>query len=287
MALEPTSAPEKVIPPHPSPDGESLTLPPDSALAQEATRRTRRSFIGLGLAGVAGVLGWRYLLNAPDADGTPAPFRRVLDANGRLSAAYFRETRLAPEFAKSQGVRQVRTNGSAGLQSDIDLAAWRLVVQPYGGGKAQEFTLADIKALPRVEMTTELKCIEGWSIKVNWAGARFADFLAKYPLASRSGQPIKDIASPPADLAPYVSLVTPDEEYYVGLDMHSAIHPQTLLCYEINDQPLTLAHGAPLRLVTPLKYGIKHLKRIGTIAFVDARPADYWAEQGYDWDAGH
>ena len=287
MALEPTSAPEKIIPPHVSPDGENLTLPPGSALDQVATRRTRRSFIGLGLAGVAGVLGWRYLLGAPDAAGTPAPFRRVLDANGRLSAAYFRETRLAPEFAKSQGARQVRTNGSAGLQSDIDLAAWRLAVQPYGGGPAQQFTLADIKALPRVEMTTELKCIEGWSIKVNWAGARFADFLAKYPLASRSGQPIKDIASPPADLAPYVSLVTPDEEYYVGLDMHSAIHPQTLLCYEINDQPLTLAHGAPLRLVTPLKYGIKHLKRIGAIAFADTRPADYWAEQGYDWDAGH
>jgi DMSO/TMAO reductase YedYZ molybdopterin-dependent catalytic subunit len=287
MALEPTPAPEKTIPPHVSPDGENLTLPPGSAAEREATRRTRRSFIGLGLAGVAGVLGWRYLLNGPDADGTPAPFRRVLDVNGRLSAAYFRETRLAPEFTKSQGVREVRTNGSAGLESDIDMAAWRMVVQPYGGGKPQEFTLADIKALPRIDMTTELKCIEGWSIKVNWAGARFADFLAKYPLASRSGQPIKDIANPPADLAPYVSLVTPDEEYYVGLDMHSAIHPQTLLCYEINGQPLSLEHGAPLRLVTPLKYGIKHLKRIGTIAFADQRPADYWAEQGYDWDAGH
>jgi DMSO/TMAO reductase YedYZ molybdopterin-dependent catalytic subunit len=270
-----------------SPDGQDLTLPPGSALDQEATRRTRRSFIGLGLAGLGGVLGWRYLLNRPDADGTPLPFRRVLDANGRLSAAYFRETRLAPEFAKSMGVPQVRTNGSAGLQSAIDLDAWRLVVQPYGGGKAQEFTLADIKALPRVEMTTQLKCIEGWSIIVNWAGTRFADFLAKYPLASRSGQPIKDIANPPADLAPYVSLVTPDEKYYVGLDMHSAIHPQTLLCYEINGQPLSFAHGAPLRLVTPLKYGIKHLKRIGTIAFANTRPADYWAELGYDWDAGH
>ena len=287
MALEPTPTSEKDIPPHASPDGENLTLPPGSALDQEATRRTRRSFIGLGLAGLAGVLGWRYLLSQPDAAGTPAPFRRVLDANGRLSAAYFRETRLAPEFAKSQGVREVRTNGRAGLESDIDLAAWRMVVQPYGGGKAQEFTLADIKALPRVEMTTQLKCIEGWSIIVNWAGARFADFLAKYPLASRSGQPLKDVANPPIDFAPYVSLVTPDEEYYVGLDMHSAIHPQTLLCYEINGQPLSLEHGAPLRLVTPLKYGIKHLKRIGTIAFVDARPADYWAEQGYDWDAGH
>jgi DMSO/TMAO reductase YedYZ molybdopterin-dependent catalytic subunit len=279
--------PENSIPSHTSPDGQDLTLPPDSPLRQEMARRTRRSFIVGGLAALGGVLGWRYLLQRPDAEGTPLPFRRVLDANGRLSAAYFRETRLAREFSKSQAVKQVRTNGDAGLSSPIDLAAWHMAVQPYGGGKTQEFTLADIKALPRVEMTTELKCIEGWSIVVNWAGARFADFLAKYPLASRSGQPIKDIANPPADLAPYVSVVTPDEEYYVGLDMHSAIHPQTLLCYEINGEPLSLAHGAPLRLVTPLKYGIKHLKRIGTIAFADQRPADYWAEQGYDWDSGH
>ena len=278
---------EKPLPPHVSPDGQDLKLPPGSALDREATRRTRRSFIGLGLAGLGGVLGWRYLLGRPQVEGVPAPFREVLNANARLTEAYFRETRLAPEFAKSRGVAKVRINGDAGLQSAIDLAAWRMKVQPYGGGPAQEFTLADIQALPRVDMTTELKCIEGWSIIVNWSGARFADFLAKYPLASRSGQPLRDSAHPPADLAPYVGLVTPDEKYYVGLDMASAIHPQTLLCYEINGQPLSLAHGAPLRLVTPLKYGVKHLKRIGTIAFADTRPADYWAEQGYDWYGGH
>ena len=285
--MEVTPTPQNPIPPHRSPDGEGLTAPPGSDLAREAARRTRRSFIVGGLAALGGVLGWRYLLQRPDADGTPLPFRRVLDANGRLSAAYFRETRLAPEFAKSQAVREVRTNGDAGLNSPIDLAAWRMAVQPYGGGPAQQFTLADIKALPHVELVTQLKCIEGWSIIVHWGGVRFADFLAKYPLASRSGQPLKDIASPPADLAPYVGIATPDEEYYVGLDMHSAIHPQTLLCYEINGQPLSLEHGAPLRLVTPLKYGIKHLKRIGTISFADERPPDYWAEQGYDWDSGH
>src|SRR5438445_25196 len=80
---------------------------------------------------------------------------------------------------------------------------------------------------------------------------------------------------------------TPDGGYYVGLDMESALHPQTLLCYEMNGQPLTLAHGAPLRLVIPVKYGIKNIKRIGTIRFTNQRPADYWAEQGYDWYSGH
>ncbi len=65
------------------------------------------------------------------------------------------------------------------------------------------------------------------------------------------------------------------------------LHPQTLLCYEMQGAPLTLAHGAPLRLVTPLKYGVKHLKRIGVLRFMDARPEDYWAERGYDWYIGH
>jgi DMSO/TMAO reductase YedYZ molybdopterin-dependent catalytic subunit len=81
-------------------------------------------------------------------------------------------------------------------------------------------------------------------------------------------------------------MATPDEEYYVGLDMKSALHPQTLLAWEMNGKPLELSHGAPLRLVIPVKYGIKNIKRIGTIRFTDQRPGDYWAEEGYDWFAG-
>ena len=69
--------------------------------------------------------------------------------------------------------------------------------------------------------------------------------------------------------------------------MASALHPQTLLVYEMGDKPLLPEHGALLRLYIPVKYGIKSLKRIGTIRFIDERPADYWAEQGYDWYAGH
>ena len=271
----------------PNPAGRLATaLPPsEAAVLAEARRRSRRSFIGLGLAGLAGIGGWRWLLSQPNDSGIPHPLRTVLDANGRLSSAYFKETRLAPEFARSRA-REPRENGDVGLGDELDPAVWRLRVQGYGSGKTQEFTLADIQALPKIEMTTELKCIEGWSVVVHWAGARLSDFLARYPLATRSGSPA-DPLNPPADLAPYVGMVTPDEQYYVGLDMHSALHPQTLLCYEMNGQPLTAGHGAPLRLVTPLKYGIKHLKRIGTIAFADTRPKDYWAELGYDWDAGH
>ncbi|MGH9825221.1 MAG: molybdopterin-dependent oxidoreductase [Blastocatellia bacterium] len=145
--------------------------------------------------------------------------------------------------------------------------------------------LDDLKSLPRVELVAEFKCIEGWSQVVQWAGARFADFAAKYGPATRDGS-APDVRKNPQALVRYVSMETPDAGYYVGLDMQSALHPQTLLCYEMNGKPLTLEHGAPLRLVTPVKYGIKCIKRIGKITFTDTLPADYWAERGYDWYAG-
>jgi DMSO/TMAO reductase YedYZ molybdopterin-dependent catalytic subunit len=53
----------------------------------------------------------------------------------------------------------------------------------------------------------------------------------------------------------------------------------------MNGKPLPYDQGAPLRLIVPTKYGIKSLKRIGVIFFSDKRPADYWYEQGYDYDA--
>jgi DMSO/TMAO reductase YedYZ molybdopterin-dependent catalytic subunit len=54
----------------------------------------------------------------------------------------------------------------------------------------------------------------------------------------------------------------------------------------MNDKPLTPEHGAPLRLIIPVKYGIKSIKLITHIAYTAERPGDYWAEQGYDWYAG-
>ena len=84
----------------------------------------------------------------------------------------------------------------------------------------------------------------------------------------------------------WLKRATPDERYYVGLDMASDLHPQTLLCDTMNHQRLTREHGAPLRLYLAVKYGYKSLKRVGLIRFQDERPSDYWAARGYDWDAG-
>jgi hypothetical protein len=83
-------------------------------------------------------------------------------------------------------------------------------------------TLDNIKALPRTKMTTELKCIEGWRVVVNWTGAKFSDFITKYQPKTRDGN-APYTANHTENLLPYVSLVTPDDNYYVGFDMPSIL----------------------------------------------------------------
>ena len=120
---------------------------------------------------------------------------------------------------------------------------------------------------------------------MHFTGVRFLDFMTALSLGTRSGRPA-DPAGNPQDLYPYVYLATPDEGYYVGLDMASVLHPQTLLCDAMNGEKLSPDHGAPLRLYLAVKYAFKSLKRIGLIRFQDERPRDFWVERGYDWYAG-
>lgn len=244
-------------------------------------KRSRRSFLTGGLAAVAGVLGWWWLSDETKA----ALYRRSFEFNERVSQIFFRPTRLAREYSQDQ-ITQDRVNNFEGMGDDLDPATWRLAVGGLAGRTDDLIlTLDEIKRLPRTELITEFKCIEGWSYIVKWTGARFSDFAAAYPPKTQSGAS-PDIAARPHDLLPYVSLTTPDEGYFVGWDLPSILHPQTLLAYEINDQPLSLEHGAPLRLASATKYGIKQIKRIGRIEYTTERPRDYWAEEGYDWYAG-
>jgi DMSO/TMAO reductase YedYZ molybdopterin-dependent catalytic subunit len=256
----------------------------DADIPRQMRNISRRSFAVAGIAAVLGISGWQWLRSREDEDGIPWPLRRVLGFNERLASAYFDPSRLAPTFPPAQA-GEPRVNGEIGQTGPIP--KWKMSVQSHvAGAAASSLGLAEIKALPRVEMITELKCIEGWSVPVRWAGARLVDFAKTYRLGTRSGD-APDSQRKPDDLLPFVGIETPDSKYYVGLDIASALHPQTLLCYEMDGKPLTPVHGAPLRLVIPVKYGIKSIKRIGSISFSSSRPRDYWAERGYDWYSGH
>lgn len=134
-------------------------------------------------------------------------------------------------------------------------------------------TLAEIQKLPRIEMVTQFKCIEGWSQIVWWEGVRFSDFMRAYPPK----------LNPDGSLPKYVAMETTADDFYTGYDTESLLNPQTLLCYAMGGKPLTMGHGAPLRLSMPSKYGYKQIKQIAKIAYTNTKPPDYWAEQGYDW----
>ena len=236
----------------------------------ELRRKTRRGFLVGGLASAAGFATYKWITSAAEDNAQPWPQRRVLDFNGKLAHAYLSDSRLMPAYTKDQ-IGYLKPNGAYGLEESEQ--QWKLRVEPGEGIKAIQLEFADIQSLPRVELITRFCCIEGWSAIAYWTGAKFSDFTRRY-------------FPPGTAIPPYVYMSTPDEEYYVGLDMKSALHPQTLLAYEQNGKPLEPTHGAPLRLVMPIKYGIKNIKRIGLIRYTSEKPRDYWAEEGYDWFAG-
>jgi len=243
---------------------------------QEAQKKlkslTRRGFLAGGIAASAGLGGYKWLTSGGQIGGRSWQERAVLNFNGKISRAYFSESRLARTYQPSQ-IGFQKANGGYGLDDDDELKTWKLSFDPGAGLSPLSLQIGDVQSLPRQKMITNFCCIEGWNVITQWTGVRFSDFLQKYLPSGFT-------------LPSYVAMVTPDEEYYVGLDMKSALHPQTLLAWEMNEQPLTSEHGAPLRLVIPVKYGIKNIKRIGTIRLTNKRPADYWAENGYDWFSG-
>ncbi len=252
----------------------------------EIKRRGRRGFLASALAVGGGYGVWHWLGTRRRDDGIPWPLRRALETNESIARDFQAPAHRAAEIAAGTAPPNPRLNGDIGLQSRVDSASWRLNVAGLASGNGTaSLSMDDLLALPVTRMSTRLCCIEGWSIWVNWGGVRYSDFLRRYPSATRSGEPA-DAGQRPHDLYDYVAMATPDGDYYVGLDVASVIHPQTLLAYEIDGAPLTAAHGAPLRLVIPSKYGVKNIKRIGSIRYTGVRPADYWAQQGYDWYCG-
>jgi DMSO/TMAO reductase YedYZ molybdopterin-dependent catalytic subunit len=248
-----------------------IVLPEKDAEAR-LKRLTRRGFILGGVAAIAGVGTYKSITGAGRVGHVPWPERAVLNLNGQIAQAYLSHSHLMPTYSPDQ-VGQQKENGYLGMDDDDELKTWKLTFDPGAGVSPINLQVADIQTLPHVQMITNFCCIEGWNFISQWTGVRFADFLRKYLPAGHT-------------LPPYVYMATPDEEYYVGLDMKSATHPQTLLAWEFNGAPLSSEHGAPLRLVIPVKYGVKNIKRIGLIRLTGQRPADYWAENGYDWFAG-
>ena len=247
---------------------------PQLTVDQQIRRRTLISFSVFTLLGAAAWKSWFWLKDQPhDHSGIQGPLRKGLDANKDIFQHTLSPSHLAPTYPKNVATTHVRRNGDAGMDTkNFDPAAWRLQVTTPDN-TLLSIGIDELRQLPFTEFAFEFKCIEGWSQISHWGGVKFSDFIQHYGLEKTTA-------------LQYVGLSTPDKEYYVGIDMPSALHPQTLLCYEMSGKPLPIDHGGPLRLIIPIKYGVKNLKRISNMFFSDERPPDYWFERGYDYYCG-
>jgi DMSO/TMAO reductase YedYZ molybdopterin-dependent catalytic subunit len=257
--------------------GEQDVRPVDE---KSLKRKTRRSFLVLAGAYLAGFAGWRWLLSREDDQGTSWPLRKMFLANEAATDVLNSKTHLNQDTTPIAKGAPFRTNGFLGIDSTQDLAAWRLVceIPDVSPAASIDLELKDLKSLPQVSYQVEFRCIEGWSQPVGYEGVRFSDFLDELQKHSKDMGDLRSYE--------YVALETPDAEYYTSIDMASMLHPQTVLAMKMNGEDLTDEHGAPVRLMIPIKYGIKNLKRVGRIFFSNTRPHDYWAERGYDWFSG-
>ncbi|HEV8581946.1 MAG TPA: molybdopterin-dependent oxidoreductase [Thermoanaerobaculia bacterium] len=232
---------------------------------------SRRHLLRLGLtagaASLAGACGWQGGPLLPLLRGAS----RVNDWVGEK--VLLSSDRLAPQYPIS-GRTPERYFPAYSITRPVpqlsDPGTWALEV----GGlvrKPMRLTLEMLQALPRVTYTVKHHCVEGWSAIATWTGAPVSSVVA--------------LVEPTAE-ARYLRFDTFDRNYYNGWDMKSALHPQTILAYAFNDRPLTPAHGAPLRLYSPIKLGYKLTKYLTSMTFTAERPGGYWEDRGYPWHAG-
>ena len=183
------------------------------------------------------------------------------------SSKWFRPGHMAPVYPDSDltPLDKFYVNTYDVDDPQIALDKWTLRIS----GDVQrpgQYTLAQIHSLPKLAQNTRHICVEGWDAIANFGGARISDFL-QYVGANLNAKFL------------YVECA---DDYYESLDMPSALHTQSLLCYEMYGQPLTREHGAPVRLRLPTKIGYKSAKYLTSLRVTDVVPkAGYWEDQGY------
>jgi hypothetical protein len=248
-------------------------IPDKKNVDAEIRRRTILSMSVFAVLLFSGYKAWTWLLDQPDDAGdAKKPLRKGLETNEKVFRTIFSDQHLVKTYAKADISGEQKVNGDVGLNGSFDYKNWTLNVIRKSG-EALAIPIEEIIKLPKTEIIYDFKCVEGWSKISYWGGVRFSDFVTHFNLH-------EEIAMQ------YAGMHTPDKEYYVGIDMPSMMHPQTILAYEMNGKYLSLPHGYPLRLIIPVKYGIKNLKRISDLYFSDEKPPDYWAERGYDYYSG-
>ena len=251
------------------------------------TSLTRRRLLGSIGAGAGGLLlaGCDRIAASPKVQETLSLGEGLTMRAQRLVTD---RTALAREFSALYISPVFRTNGNTMPGSDAyqahaanRFADWQLVVDGLVR-RPQKLALAQIKAMPARTQITRHDCVEGWSAIGKWTGL-----------------PLK-LALDAAGVLPsarYVVFHCADDfdgdPYYESIDLIDAYHPQTILAWGMNDQLLSVGHGAPLRLRVERQLGYKQAKyvmrveAVASLAQIGAGKGGYWEDSSdYQWYAG-
>jgi DMSO/TMAO reductase YedYZ molybdopterin-dependent catalytic subunit len=191
--------------------------------------------------------------------------------NDRVQAALFNSARLMPTYPESRAVKDFRYNAYFGESQipRIDSATYRLSLSGLIDDR-RAWKLSELYQLPQTSQVTRHVCVEGWSMIGKWSGVPLRTFLERVGADFR---------------AKYVGFECADG-YYSSIDMASALHPQTILAFQISDEILAPRYGYPLKLRIPTKLGFKNPKWIVAIFVTNRFPGGFWEDRGYNWFAG-
>jgi DMSO/TMAO reductase YedYZ molybdopterin-dependent catalytic subunit len=249
-------------------------------------RWTRRDLLLFGAGAIAAVAAGGALLPQTtlkrlriihENNGWPRKewlLNKSLRIDDDVPEALYSKDRLVPTYTKSQ-ITPLRDNYNGATPDPSYISEWHLTLDGLASGLSVSLDIRNLLASFQVhEHITRLVCVEGWSAIAWWAGLKFDDLLRAHPPMSQAKWARLESS---VNLGPWGN---PDP-YYVSLDLSTAGHAQTLLATHLNGKPLTVEHGAPLRLVAPVKLGLKNIKAITRISYTKDEPADYWAKRGY------
>jgi DMSO/TMAO reductase YedYZ molybdopterin-dependent catalytic subunit len=247
--------------------------------------RTRRDLLLLGAGAVTAAAGAGFLL--PQSTLGRLGVRRVMNSSGKewllnkalridddVAEALYSRNRMVPTYTRFH-ITPIKNNYNGATPDSGYISGWNLTLEGLASGLSVSLDIRKLmNRFPVHEQITRLVCVEGWSAIAWWAGLRFDDLLRAYPPLSQ------------AKWARVESSVNLDasgnpDPYFVSIDLATARHPQTLLVTHHDGQPLTVEHGAPLRLLVPVKLGLKNVKAVTRITYSAEEPRDYWTQYGY------
>jgi DMSO/TMAO reductase YedYZ molybdopterin-dependent catalytic subunit len=264
---------------------EEQPLPVTEMAPQVLRYRTRRDLLAFGAGAVAALAGAGILL--PQATLGRIGVRHDMNSRGKewllnkalridddVAEALYSENRRVPTYAKSQ-ITPIKNNYNGATPDAGYISGWNLTLEGLASGLSISLDIRNLMTRFSVhEQITRLVCVEGWSAVAWWAGLRFDDLLRAYP-------PISQAKWARVESSVNLDASGNPDPYFISIDLATARHPQTLLATQLNGQSLTVEHGAPLRLLVPVKLGLKNVKAITRITYTAKEPEDYWAERGY------